>query len=239
MNDRLSKLRKIAIIGVTGSGKTTFLENMAVHANTKIAISGDVRRDINLEEKNVDSFAVIRSDLFEESTTTISLNIHSFLFITTKSNDFKVFSLSIKKLPLPVDYIESVFPIIFFDLPGQERFSFMLDNGLKGADAVIIFADGTNVSSINRISHYISLIREQELKYNRYIPVRIFINKSDLKSKGIYVGTEFLNNWMEDELNLVSETTNFDFNTFMDPLRILLHDIPGFPMDINEILKRK
>ncbi len=232
---RVNENRKLVVMGTTGSGKTTFLKNLVRNSDGDFNAVGDVSRNADKEEAQLETFTQIEKGLFDNSTTTVSLNIQNILFLTTTSNEFKSCQITQNRIPMPLDIIDYVFPIVIWDLPGQERFSFMQNTGVKGADAAIIFADGTNISSLERISGYLEMIKEQEALYERPIPIIIFINKSDLKDKGMYVGSEMLVNWLSDPAISVYETTNLQFETFTDPIRELLFQLPGLPLTVEDL----
>ncbi len=80
---------------------------------------------------------------------------------------------------------------MFFDNAGQERFDFMPQITMRGAEAVIALADGTNMASIEKIAYFLELKREEEYRtsYGDYrIPVLILLNKKDLIERGCYIG---------------------------------------------------
>ena len=77
------------------------------------------------------------------------------------------------------------------------------------------------------------MFEEEEKKYNRKIPIIVFINKSDLKDKGFYIGTSILENWLQRSDIQICEASNYDFHSFNEPLRELLYKIPGLPLEAN------
>lgn len=229
-----SMLRKIVILGTTGSGKTTFMKNLVGDFD-----GAEVKRQIVIEEAQIiNTFSPIDSGQFEDSTTTVSMNVKSVLFLTTRTNQFHFFPMD-NPLELAQDELDSVYPTVLFDTAGQERFSFMQEIGLNGADGVFIFADGTNIGSVERVSQFIEMIREEERKKNKSIPVIVFVNKKDLESRGIYVGAASLIRWITDVDVKIYETTNTDLETFMIPIRLFLNELEGFPIDASQIVFNK
>ena len=227
----LNRLRKIVILGTTGSGKTTFLKNLVGEFD-----GAEVQRKITIEEAQIiNTFTPVDKEMYENSTTTVSMNVKSILFLTTRTNQFHFFPLDSKEFPFGPEEMDSMYPTVVVDTAGQERFNFMQDIGLKGADGVLIFADGTNVASIERISHFYRLIQDEEQRSGKKIPLAIFVNKKDLSSKGSYIGKDSLVRWLPELAEDTYETTNMDLDSFNIPIRNFLNRIEGFPVDISEI----
>jgi len=222
-------IKKIVIVGTTGSGKTSFLKLLP-----GVFKGSEVQRKVSVEEKVDDTFTPLESDQFQNSTTTIGINTKSVLFLTSRSNVFTVHELrSNGGLPYSQEEIDSLYPVVVFDTAGQERFKFMQEIGLKGAHGVIIFADGSNMSSIEKVADYLLMVQEEEQRVGRRIPTVVFINKKDLESKGLFIGKDAVRRWLPDPSIKLYETTIYDFDSFMLPLREFLHELDGFPLDIN------
>lgn len=214
-------MKKLTILGTTGSGKTTFLE--ALFGNIE---KNDVARRIFREIGNNLDFTPLKYNNFTSSTTTISLNVVNSVLILTRFN-----KVILKKYDQVETYdyesIDSAFQVIFNDPAGQERFDFMQEIALKGSDLVIIMADGTNISSLEKILHYLEMVQMEEVRKERNIPVLIFINKSDLRSKGVYLGKEVaervvFSSIIDREL-VFYETSNLDANCYELPLTIIFN----------------
>lgn len=221
-----SMLKKLVILGTTGSGKTTFMKNLVGDFD-----GAEVARRVVIEEAQIiNTFSPVANGQFEDSTTTVSMNVKSILFLTTRTNQFRYFQMT-NELELDKENLDSVYPTVLFDTAGQERFSFMQEIGLNGADGVFIFADGTNIASVERVSQFITMIREEEVKKNKKIPTVVFVNKKDLESRGIYVGASSLSRWITDTDVKIYETTNTDIESFMTPIRVFLNELEGFPID--------
>jgi len=170
-----TQMKKITILGTTGSGKTTFLE--ALFGDFE---KNDVKRDLGKEKSSNFDFIPLKNNAFKESTTTISLNvINSLLYLTTFNR------LGLEKFEnrdkIDFENVEEIYQVVFNDPAGQERFDFMQEIAVRGANLVIIMADGTNISSLEKVVHYISLVKIEENLSKKKIPIVIFINKSDLK----------------------------------------------------------
>jgi len=214
-------IKKITILGTTGSGKTTFLE--ALFGNIE---KNDVARQVFKEVSTNLDFTPLKYNNFTNSTTTISLNVVNSVLVLTRFN-----KIIIKKYEdresIDFESIDQFFQCIFNDPAGQDRFSFMQDIAIKGAHLVIIMVDGTNISSIEKIVHYLHMVIVEEQKYNRKIPTVVFINKSDLREKGIYLGKEVaeqivFSSVVDREL-LFYETSNFNAHCYELPLTIIFN----------------
>ncbi|MDH5402518.1 MAG: hypothetical protein OEZ01_07615 [Candidatus Heimdallarchaeota archaeon] len=227
-------LRKVVILGTTGSGKTTFFKNLISAGND--FLGGEVQRKVKLEESILENtFTTIDKNIYQNSTTTISFNVKLMLFVVTKTNYFHYFPLTSNELPIDEEDIDAIYPTLIIDNAGQERFDFMTDISLDGADGVIIFSDGTNIQSVERISVYLDMVKKLEGKNNTEIPVLIFINKKDLEHKGIYVGMDSITRWIDSSEINIYETSNLDMESFILPLRIFLNQIHGFPLTLKQV----
>ena len=214
-------LKKLTILGTTGSGKTTFLE----------ALFGDIerndvaRRVFREVSSNLD-FTPLKYNNFTDSSTTISLNVVNSVIVLTRFN--KVILRKYQDLDtIDFESIDEAFQVIFNDPAGQDRFDFMQEIAVKGANLVVIMADGTNISSMEKILHYVSLVNLEEQKTGRKIPILVFINKSDLREKGVYLGKEIAErivyNSVVDREILFYETTNLDARCYEMPLTIIFN----------------
>jgi len=229
-------IKKIIILGTTGSGKTTFLKHLIGESDEEFD-GAEVPRNVKIEEGlEFNTFNPIEYQDYKDSTTTISMNVKSVLFLITRTNQFQYFPLK-KNLPIPIEEIESVYPTTVIDLPGQERLSFMQEVVLPGTDAAFIFADGSNIASIERISHYVNLIKEEQQKKNKKIPITIFVNKKDLIHRGIYIGSAAVLRWIDGTDIQIDETSNFQPETFLIPIRNMLDSLPGFPISSEQLMK--
>ena len=215
---KLSRLLKITVLGTSGSGKTSFLKSLF---GDQFIVS-DVKRMDYLENKANLTYTPID---VEESTTTLSLNQLGAMVIFTKSNRFEILEINdgVDSL-LSRDDIDMFMTFSIFDTAGQERFEFMADICLKGSDAIILVADGTNVSSIEYLSVYMEKIRDEELRTGKKIPVIIFMNKADLAEKGLFLGSDFARVATTNEFPIF-ETSIKDPESFHLPLRILVEEI--------------
>lgn len=197
---KISRLLKITVLGTSGSGKTSFLKSLF---GDQFVVS-DVKRMDYLENKANLTYTPIGVD---ESTTTVSLNQLGAMVIFTKSNRFEILELNdgVDSL-LSRDDIDYFMTFSIFDTAGQERFEFMADICLKGSDAVILLADGTNISSIEYLNVYIDKIMNEEQQSGKEIPVVVFMNKADLADRGLYLGADFVRTAIRNEFE-VFETT--------------------------------
>ncbi|MEA2069700.1 MAG: GTP-binding protein [Asgard group archaeon] len=218
-NSKLSHLLKVSIVGTSGSGKTTFLKSLF----GDFFVVSDVERKQSLEKKANLTYTPL--DPNEVSTTTVSLNQLGAMVLFTKSNQLEIHEISkgVDNL-LERDNIDYFMTFSIFDTAGQERFEFMADICMKGSDAIILFADGTNVSSIEYLNNYIEKIRKEEERTDKKIPAIVFLNKSDLSEKGQYLGADFARTAIRNEYE-VFETTVTDPECFKLPLRVLVNKI--------------
>ncbi|MCE7745086.1 MAG: GTP-binding protein [Candidatus Heimdallarchaeota archaeon] len=215
---KLSRLLKITVLGTSGSGKTSFLKSLF---GGQFIVS-DVKRMDYLENKANLTYTPID---VEESTTTLSLNQLGAMVIFTKSNRFEMMEINagVDSL-LSRDDIDMFMTFSIFDTAGQERFEFMADICLKGSDAAILVADGSNISSIEYLSVYIEKIREEEFRTGKEIPVIVFMNKSDLAERGLYLGADFARIATSNEFDIF-ETSTKEPESFHIPLRVLIEKI--------------
>ena len=215
---KISRLLKITVLGTSGSGKTSFLKSLFGNS----FIVSDVKRMDYLEGKANLTYTPID---VEESTTTVSLNQVGAMIIFTKSNQFKVLEINdgVDEV-LSRDDIDYFMTFSIFDTAGQERFDFMADICLKGSDAIIFLADGTNVSSIEYLNYYIEKLRKEEERSGKKIPAIVFMNKQDLADRGLYLGADIARTAIRNEYE-VFETSVKDPESFHLPLRVLMDKI--------------
>ncbi len=213
--------KKITILGTTGSGKTTFLETLFGSFE-----KNDVVREVFKEVSANLDFTPLKYANFTSSTTTISLNVINSILVRTTYN-----KIIIKKFSdfetIDLESIDEAYQVIFNDPAGQDRFDFMQDIAIKGANLVIIMADGTNISSLEKIVHYVNMVQVEEQRKNIEIPVIVFVNKADLKSKGVYLGKDIAErivlSSVLDRKIVFFETTNVDAHSYEMPLTIILN----------------
>ncbi|HUT82535.1 MAG TPA: GTP-binding protein [Candidatus Bathyarchaeia archaeon] len=214
----ISRLLKITVLGTSGSGKTTFLKTLFGDS----FVTSDVKRMDYLENKANLTYTPID---VQESTTTVSMNQLGAMVIFTKSNQFEILEINDGvDCVLSRDDIDFFMTFSIFDTAGQERFDFMADICLRGSDAVILLADGTNVSSVEYLSNYIDKIKSEEERSGKEIPVIVFMNKKDLSKKGIYLGADFARTAISNEYE-VFETSVQDTDSLILPLRVLIDKI--------------
>lgn len=214
-------MKKVTILGTTGSGKTTFLE--ALFGNIE---RNDVARRVFKEVQSNLDFTPLRYSNFTSSTTTISLNVVNSVIVLTRFNKVLIKKFEDRET---IDYesIDSAFQVVLSDPAGQERFNFMQEIAIKGSDLVIIMSDGTNISSMEKIVHYLEMVQMEEIRKNRKIPVIVFINKSDLKDRGVYLGKEVAErivfSSIVDREIVFYETSNLDARCYELPLTIIFN----------------
>ncbi len=215
------RIKKVTILGTTGAGKTTFLETL--FGSFK---KNDVKRNISNENRANTDFSPLKHNSFENSSTTISLNVINSLLYITNYNSLKLTKFE-EKDNINFGEVDQAFQVVFNDPAGQDRFEFMQEIAIKGADLAIIMADGTNIASLEKVVHYIQLVKIEENLSKKKIRILIFINKADLKEKGIYLGKgvaeQLIYNSIMDETLLIYETSNKKRSLYNEPLRILFN----------------
>jgi len=214
---------KINIVGSTGAGKTEFLKHLL---KGLFQPTTEVKRRVDTE-KIVDAtynwFRIGTGS--ESSTTTVSLNSVGILLLKTQYNSIEFHPVHEWEKLLMRDDVEEIWKFNFFDSAGQERFDFMPEITMRGADAVIILADGTNMSSIEKISQYLDLVDKEEDrtgKVSGIIPVIIMLNKADLISKGVYIGLDTVKRFISSGRYEFLETSMKTGLGVDDSIRILL-----------------
>ncbi|MFX0173400.1 MAG: Rab family GTPase [Candidatus Hodarchaeota archaeon] len=209
---------KIGIVGATGSGKTSFVKMLLGEFFDPIAEEKRCHID---EEKSTLTYTIIDENLLaEDSTTTVSMNLASVLLIITKYNTMELLPLENAMEVVTRDDIDYFWQVLFVDTAGQERFDFIPEIAIPGSNAAILFADGTNISSMRKLMYYINLIRQEEERTGQTVPIAVFLNKSDLRH--IYGGVDSLSRVISIQDLLVYETSVKDQEGFTIPLRLLI-----------------
>ena len=212
-------VKKITLLGTTGAGKTTFLEALFGEF-----AKNDVRRDVGVERSSNLDFVPIKDNSFRQSTTTISFNVISSIIARTLFNKIIVKKFE-ERDQIDFENVEDAFKALFNDPAGQDRFSFMQEIVIKGSHLVIIIADGTNIASLEKIPHYIQMVEAEEARTGNNIPIVVFINKSDLKEKGVFLGAEVAERIIGashvSKDVVIYETSNFRKITLEEPLALI------------------
>ncbi len=213
--------KKITVLGTTGSGKTSFLE--ALFGDFE---KNDVARRVFKEVGSNLDFTPLKYNNFSQSTTTISLNVVNSVIVLTRFN--KIILKKFNEMDtIDFESIDEAFQVVFNDPAGQERFDFMQEIAIQGAHLVIIMADGTNISSMEKIVHYLDMLTIEEQRKQRAIPVIIFINKSDLRDKGVYLGKDIAErivySSLVDREVVFYETSNVNAQYYEIPLTIIFN----------------
>ncbi|MHA1225909.1 MAG: GTP-binding protein [Candidatus Hodarchaeales archaeon] len=194
---------KINVVGSTGAGKTEFLKCLLGDLFTP---SAEAERRSSTENK-VDSTHTwyrIGKEKQKQSTTTISMNTVGILLVRTLFNTIEFHPVSKVEEFVLRDDIDEIYQIVFFDNAGQERFDFMPQITMRGADVVVILADGTNMSSIEKISYFLDLAKEEEYRVSdgqKRIPIIILLNKADLVKNGCYIGLDTIKRFVGNDPN--------------------------------------
>jgi len=201
--------------------------------------TADVKRYHQKEAQVGSTYTIIDKKFLDETaTTTVSFNIADMILMVTTHNFVEWFpSVTIKEILDRTD-LESLWHLIWMDTAGQERFDFMSEITIPGADAVIIFADGTNVESVVKNSYYVRLIRAEEKKTDRTMPIAIFLNKKDLAKKGVFLGVDIVRGMVSFEFDeyLIYETSVKEREGFNEPIRLIIDRFK--PRRYSEIFSR-
>ncbi len=80
---------------------------------------------------------------------------------------------------LEMPWKNNLYPLLIYDLGGQERFHFLHDSYIKGTKAAIILYDMTREKTFQRLSHWFELLYSE----NKRIPIVIAGSKKDLIQK--------------------------------------------------------
>ncbi|MHA2175833.1 MAG: GTP-binding protein [Candidatus Hodarchaeales archaeon] len=214
---------KINIVGSTGAGKTAFMKRLL---GDLFEVQADVKRRSDTENK-VDSthtwFRVgDKGKKGKQSTTTISLNSAGMILVRTLFNSIEFHPTSKAEELLLRDDIEEIYKLNFFDNAGQERFDFMPDITMRGSDAVIIIADGTNMGSIGKVHYFLELIQQEEERASgANIPVIILLNKADLIKHGCYISLDSIKHMITTRADFI-ETSMVTGDGVDDSMRQLM-----------------
>lgn len=226
---------RICVVGSTGSGKTSFLKMLL---GTLFEPKAEVKRQHKEEAKTGSTYTIVDKRMVDESsTTTVSLNIADIILAVTTYNTVEYCGPNEASDLILRDDIESIWHIIWVDTAGQERFDFMPQIMVGGSDAIILFADGTNVESVVKLSYYLRLVRDEEAKTDRTIPIAVFVNKADMKRAGIFLGCEIVTSNIDVDDHLVHETSVKDEDGFTEPIRLIIDNLQ--PRKALDILRAK
>ncbi len=214
---------KVTVIGSTGSGKTTLLKTFVEFPTGSV----EQPRRHDVEEAHDATYTVVDKALrAKDSFTTVSFNAVGTIVIKTMSNIIEFHPMRAHEHLYGRTDIDTIWAILFYDTAGQVRFDFMPELSVRGSHGVIIFADGTSTTSIERILHYLDLVQTEEARVKKEIPVRIFVNKADLREKGIFVGADYTKTVVGPKYaEFVYETTGIKGGGVEAPLRALLNDL--------------
>ena len=214
---------KINIVGSTGSGKTEFLRYLL---KDLFKPATEAKRRVTTEKKVDATYNWFRvGKETESSTTTVSLNTIGILLLRTQFNSIEFHPVHKWEELILRDDIEELWKFNFFDNAGQERFDFMPEITMRGADAIIVLADGTNMSSIEKISYFLDLVQKEEDRVGEessHLPVILMLNKADLVSRGVYIGLETVKRFISSDQIEFLETSMKTGKGVDDSIRVLL-----------------
>ena len=75
-----------------------------------------------------------------------------------------------------VDMGNDSFQLLLNDFAGQERFRFMLDQWVQGAQGALVLFDVTNMNSFNHLDQWVPLVRKEKAD----LPILLVASKCDL-----------------------------------------------------------
>jgi len=214
-------LFKITIIGSTGSGKTTLLKTIVDFSTKGI----EQPRQHHLEEKHDLSYTLVdRALRKKEAYTTVSFNAVGTIILQTTFNTIEIIPMEDHTNLYERTDIATLWAILFYDTAGQVRFDFMPEICVRGADGVMVFADGSSTTSVERIRHYLDLVEEEAARTKKKIPICIFVNKADLRNKGLFIGAPYAKMVVGPKYaDCVYETIGITGEGINEPFRELLH----------------
>jgi len=221
--NQFAGLYKITVIGSTGSGKTTLMKAI-VEFQTK---SIEQPRRHKVEETHDLTYTMVDQAIKDtKAFTTVSFNSIGIIIVQTSHNTIEFLPMKEHEALYQRKDLEAIWAVLFFDTAGQVRFDFMPLLCVRGADGVLVFADGTSTTSIERLAYYLELVREEEARAKKIIPVRIFVNKADLREKGLFVGADFAQMIVGDSYaKYVYETAGATGEGTEEPIRDLLAEL--------------
>ena len=105
----------------------------------------------------------------------------------------------VKKLKMTRNGIETRLKLLLWDFAGEKRFRFLLNDYVKGADAIIVAFDLSRPKTLYRFADWmdvLSAVRNNKKK-NAFM-VLIGTKKDLFEEKGSIVDYEFVKEWMEE-----------------------------------------
>jgi len=215
-----TQMKKLILAGPTGAGKTTIFTSIFPF---KSELLSEVKRNIKKEQASELAFSVIDEDEFKNSTTTVSFNVTTIVACINRANKMTIHELKNPTFLLDDEY-DFILPLQIIDIAGQDRFFFMVDTMVRGTSGAIYVADGTNITSVNNLPKYIDAVRAEGIRRDTTIPGIVFVHKSDLRERSMYVGKEVAESALPPEYQIF-ETTVKDPDTITIPLRMLIMDM--------------
>ncbi len=214
-----TQMKKLILAGPTGAGKTTIFTSIFPF---KSELLSEVKRNLK-REAGENAFTPVDDELFKDSTTTVSFNVTTIIACVNRANQMTLHELKNPTFLLDDEY-DYILPLQIVDIAGQDRFFFMVDTMVRGTAGAIYVADGTNVTSINNVPKFIDAVRAEGIRRDAKIPGVVFVHKSDLRERNIYVGKEVAESALPPEYPIY-ETTVKDPDTITIPLRMLIMDM--------------
>ena len=105
----------------------------------------------------------------------------------------------VKKLNFTGNGIETRLRLLLWDFAGEKRFRFLLNDYVKGADAIIIAFDLSRPKTLYRFADWMDVLNTVRSNKNKTAFMYLIGTKKDLyEKKGSIVDYEFVKEWMEE-----------------------------------------
>ena len=101
-------------------------------------------------------------------------------YIDNIYEDYKTGTIGIEYFTKDLKLENEEYHIIFCDTAGQEKFNAISSNFIKNAEGILLMYDITNKNSFNKISSWMSNIKENQ---SENVPIILIGNKCDLEEK--------------------------------------------------------
>ena len=105
----------------------------------------------------------------------------------------------VKKLKMTRNGIETRLKLLLWDFAGEKRFRFLLNDYVKGADAIIVAFDLSRPKTLYRFADWMDVLSAVRNNKKKNALMFLIGTKKDLfEEKGSIVDYEFVKEWMEE-----------------------------------------
>lgn len=105
----------------------------------------------------------------------------------------------VKKLKIIKNGIETRLKLLLWDFAGEKRFRFLLNDYVKGADAIIVAFDLSRPKTLYRFADWMDVLSAVRSNKKKNALMFLIGTKKDLfEEKGSIVDYEFVKEWMEE-----------------------------------------